>query len=106
MSSFGARGVNIITEFTSGQDKMELHRSFFSGLTPFNLAFETVTSDQQAATSSANIVYNSTSGSLFYNQNGTTDGFGSGGQFASLTPNLTLAASDFVVGSSFYSLPT
>lgn len=102
MSSFGARGVNIITDFTSGQDKMELHRSFFSGLTASNLTFASVTSDQQAAISEAKIVYNSTNGSLFYNQNGAMDSFGgAGGQFASLTPNLMLGVSDFVVGSSF-----
>ncbi|MEH2323847.1 MAG: hypothetical protein V7K32_09775 [Nostoc sp.] len=50
-----------------------------------------------AATSTAKIVYDSVSGQLFYNQNGSTAGFGSGGLFATLTGAPTLAASDFVL---------
>ncbi|ACC82978.1 M10 family metallopeptidase [Nostoc punctiforme] len=45
----------------------------------------------------AKIVYNSTNGSLYYNQNGTAVGFGSGGLFATLSNEPTLAASDFIV---------
>jgi hypothetical protein len=86
-------GVDVITDFTTGQDKIQLNG--FDGLTPGSFSFASVTSDQQAATSGATIVYNSTNGSLFYNQDGATDGFGSGGQFASLSPNLTLTANDF-----------
>jgi Ca2+-binding RTX toxin-like protein len=95
VSSFASMGVDIITDFTSGQDQMYLYRSVFSGLTTIN--FANVTSDQLAASSSGNIVYNSTNGNLFYNSDGVTDGFGSGGLFAMLAPNLTLAASDFVI---------
>ncbi len=95
VSSFASMGVDIITDFTSGQDQMYLYSSVFSGLTTIN--FANVTSDQLAASSSGNIVYNSTNGNLFYNSDGVTDGFGSGGLFATLAPNLTLAASDFVI---------
>jgi Ca2+-binding RTX toxin-like protein len=95
VSSFASMGVDIITDFTSGQDQMYLPSSVFSGLTTIN--FANVTSDQLAASSSANIVYNLTNGNLFYNSDGVTDGFGSGGLFAMLAPNLTLAASDFVI---------
>jgi Ca2+-binding RTX toxin-like protein len=100
-TSFADMGVDTITDFTSGQDSIVLYTFAFAGLDAFNFAFATVTSDQDAATSNANIVYNSTNGSLSYNENGTADGLGSGGQFASLTPNLTLGASDFLVSSSF-----
>jgi hypothetical protein len=58
--------------------------------------FATVTSDAAAATSSAYIVFNSTYGRLFYNENGSADGFGTGGQFATLT-GATLAGSDLIV---------
>ncbi|WP_341526789.1 M10 family metallopeptidase [Nostoc sp. UHCC 0302] len=46
----------------------------------------------------AKIVYDSTNGSLYYNQNGTALGYGSGGLFATLSGAPTLAASDFYVG--------
>jgi hypothetical protein len=34
---------------------------------------------------------------LFFNQNSATNGFGTGGQFATITGAPTLAASDFVI---------
>jgi hypothetical protein len=43
------------------------------------------------------IVYNSVSGQLFYNQNGSAAGFGSGGLFATLTGAPILTASDFIL---------
>ncbi|MEJ6486588.1 M10 family metallopeptidase [Nostoc punctiforme UO1] len=46
---------------------------------------------------SAKIVYNSTNGSLYYNENATALGFGSGGLFATLSNVPTLTASDFSV---------
>ena len=42
----------------------------------------TVESNSDAGTSDAIIVYNSTNGVFFYNANGSTNGFGDGGQFA------------------------
>ncbi|MBW4677184.1 MAG: hemolysin, partial [Desmonostoc geniculatum HA4340-LM1] len=50
-----------------------------------------------AGTSTATIVYDSVSGQLFYNQNGSAAGFGSGGLFATLTGAPTLTASDFLL---------
>ena len=46
-----------------------------------------MTNDSLAAVSGAKIVYNSLNGSLFYNPNGSADGFAdinSGGKFAQL----------------------
>jgi Ca2+-binding RTX toxin-like protein len=97
VGSFADMGVDTITDFTSGQDKLFLLSFTFQGLTLDNFVFASVTSDQQAATSEANIVYNSTNGSLSYNQDAVTDGFGSGGQFATLSPNLALTANDFLI---------
>ncbi|MEH2170200.1 MAG: hypothetical protein V7K41_26825 [Nostoc sp.] len=45
----------------------------------------------------AKIVCDAVSGQLFYNQNGSAPGFGSGGLFATLTGTPTLMASDFVL---------
>jgi Ca2+-binding RTX toxin-like protein len=98
-NSFGEMGVDVITDFSSGQDKIQLYG--FDGVTFGSFSFASVTSDQQAATSDATIVYNSTSGSLSYNQDRATDGFGAGGQFATLSPNLTLTANDFNNYSDF-----
>lgn len=88
-------GVDVIIDFTSGQDLLQLSSFTFEGLTA--IKFASVTSDVEAATSDANIVYNSISGNLFYNQDGVTDSFGSGGIFATLASNLTLAATDFAI---------
>jgi hypothetical protein len=63
--------------------------------------FAVVANVASAATSSAQIVYVSGtgtgSGSLFYNQNGATAGYGTGAQFAAIVGTPTLAASDFIV---------
>lgn len=48
-------------------------------------------------TSSAVIVYDPVSGQLFYNQNRSAAGFGSGGLFATLVGAPTLTESDFVL---------
>lgn len=93
VNSFADYGVDVITDFTSGQDQILLSMSIFSGLTTIN--FASVTSDLEATTSGANIVYNLTNGNLFFNQDAEISGFGSGGQFAKLAANLTLAAPDF-----------
>ncbi|MBD2531758.1 calcium-binding protein, partial [Nostoc flagelliforme FACHB-838] len=47
--------------------------------------------------SNAVIVYDSMTGQLLYNQNGSAAGFGSGGQFAQLTGAPALTASDFII---------
>ncbi|MBD1805023.1 calcium-binding protein [Microcoleus sp. FACHB-SPT15] len=104
-SSFAMMGVDVITDFTSGQDKMVLYtdNNNFSGLSASRFSVAIVTDNNQADKNRADIVYNSTNGSLFYNENGNGNGFGSGGQFATLAPNLTLTANDFIITSSFSS---
>ncbi len=97
-------GVDTIEDFSVLGDKLVLDQTTFSKLTStagegFSKAseFATVTSDSAAATSGAFIVYNSTNGRLFYNQNGSSSGFGSGAQFAALSGNPVLLATDFVI---------
>ena len=99
-----AIGIDTIADFVTGTDKIVLDKTTFTALTSvagagFSLAseFARVTTDTAAATSSARIVYNSTNGNLFYNQNGSTAGLGTGAQFATLTTNPIIAASDFVI---------
>ena len=102
--SSGSVGVDRITDFFKGSDKIVLDKTTFTALQSFAAngfssanEFAVVNSDAAAQTSAAKIVYNLGSGSLFYNQNGTIAGFGTGAQFATLTSNPLLAASDFVI---------
>ncbi|MFB2839450.1 calcium-binding protein [Floridanema evergladense] len=98
-----ALGVDTITDFTSGEDRILLSRQLFSNLSDvvdFSTVFATVNTvnDNLAVeTSSALIVYDSANGNLFYNQNGSELGFGSGGLFAVLSGVTTVIASDFAV---------
>jgi len=101
-------GVDVISGFVSGTDQIHLQRAIFPSLssvggTGFSVAdeFAIVECDAQAATSTADIVYNSVNGNLFYNSNGSDSGFGTGALFITLTDAPTLVATDFEI-SSFY----
>ncbi|MEH2325046.1 MAG: hypothetical protein V7K32_16095 [Nostoc sp.] len=97
-----AVGVDTISDFNHSQgDKIILDKTTFNAITSvagtgFSNAsdFKITTS---AATSTAKIVYDSVSGQLFYNQNGSAAGFGCGGLFATLTGAPTVTASDFIL---------
>jgi Ca2+-binding RTX toxin-like protein len=92
-------GVDRITDFVKGSDKIVLKQSTFGGVTAGNIAV--VGNDSQVNTSSGLIVYSTGTGKLFYNQNGASAGLGTGDQFAKVYSNNTpssipvLAASDF-----------
>ena len=97
-----AVGVDAIADFNSSQgDKIILDKTTFSVITStagtgFSNANDfKITSS--GGSSTAKIIYDAVSGQLFYNQNGSAAGFGSGGLFATLTGAPTLSASDFVV---------
>ncbi|MFM6075545.1 MAG: hypothetical protein ACKPCG_11730, partial [Dolichospermum sp.] len=97
-----SQGLDTISDFTAGNDQISLSKSVFASLTSvvgegFSVAneFAVVEDDDLAGTSNALIVYSSSSGSLFYNQNGAAAGFGTGGEFAILTTAPTLTASNF-----------
>jgi large repetitive protein len=101
-------GVDTITDFTVGQDKIQLSKLVFktnvTAATGSSLLaaanFSTVTTDAAAATAATAIVYNSADGKLFYNPNLAAAGFGGGtsdGQFAQLTAGLNLTYKDFTV---------
>jgi cysteinyl-tRNA synthetase, unknown class len=93
-------GRDTITDFEVGIDKIELNQGIFTKLQPGGLAagdFAIVESKMMASRSSAAIVYDSGSGNLFYNSNGTERGFGDGTTIAKLSGQPNLSASDFVV---------
>lgn len=98
-------GVDEITDFSqTPEDLIILDLTTFTAVqsvsgTGFSIPseFTTVTDDQAAETVDAVIVYNSNNGNLFYNPDGSTPGFGSGGQFAALTNIPSLGAEDFLL---------
>jgi Ca2+-binding RTX toxin-like protein len=104
LSLTNTMGVDTITNFTVGTDKVQLSKSYFSvfastaGNTLAASQFSTVATDAAAAIAASAIVYNSANGKLFYNVDGSTAGFGTnGGQFAQLTAGLSLSATDLTL---------
>jgi Ca2+-binding RTX toxin-like protein len=91
-------GIDIISDFQIFADSIVLDPLTFD----VPLTFATVATDIAAETNSASIVYSSATGNLFYNPNVAASGFGSGGQFATLTNKPTLSKKDF--GQTFTAL--
>jgi Ca2+-binding RTX toxin-like protein len=94
-------GVDGITDFELG-DKIVLSKNTFTNLKSslgegFNNLkdFAVVTNGTAARSSQAFIVYDSVNGDLYYNQNGSSSGLGSGALFATLVNHPSLSASDF-----------
>jgi serralysin len=96
--------IDTVVDFSLG-DKLLLSASTFTALTSslgygFSNLNEFASVTGNADTSSALIVYNSSTGALFYNLNGNAAGFGSGGgQFAVITGSPALTSSDFSIFS-------
>jgi Ca2+-binding RTX toxin-like protein len=89
-------GIDTITDFTRGQDKILLDRSTFTGVK--KISFASVKNLRAAGQSDAAFTYIRRSGALYFNANGRENGFGNGGQFADLTNGLNLNASDLQLG--------
>jgi trimeric autotransporter adhesin len=106
-------GKDTIADFSQiagNQDKILLSKTAFTAITTTVIggsvlanfatvsAVDDISGSTLAGASSAAIVYNTMTGSLFYNQDGTTAGLGTnGGAFATLTTKPLLAASDFSI---------
>ena len=93
-------GIDTITDFQPDLDLILLDRDTFTAITTatggdIGDEFATVTSSPE--TSDAIVVYDSSTGGLFYNANGSAAGFGDGGQFATLSDNPTLTADNFQI---------
>ncbi len=97
-------GLDTLVDFTPTADRIILDKTSFTALTSavgngFSLAteFATVTTNSAVESSPARIVYNISNGGLFYNQNGSAAGFGTGAQFATLLGNPVITATNFVI---------
>jgi len=94
-TALGGGNVDRIADFAAGTDRIALDDAVFAGLAPGALpagAFRAGTSAQDA---DDRILYDSATGALFFDPDGA--GGAAAVQFATLTPGLPLAASDFVV---------
>ncbi|QYX34214.1 M10 family metallopeptidase C-terminal domain-containing protein [Sphaerospermopsis torques-reginae ITEP-024] len=95
-------GVDYITQFDQGQDKIALSKTTFNAITN-NVGetftdFGVVTDDDLVNANAARIVYSQSTGSLFYNQDGNILGTGTVFEFARLgNLDITLASSDFTL---------
>lgn len=97
-------GVDTITDFVRGADKIALSKLTFSAIASASgngLSqpgdFARVANDAAVNRSGALIVYSQATGNLFYNANGKAAGLGTGGQFATLAGAPALTTSDFVI---------
>jgi Ca2+-binding RTX toxin-like protein len=94
-TAFNLTGVDTITDFTRGTDKIELHLDQYSQLAGFNASMLRVNSTGTAQDANDYLVYNTTTKTLSYD----ADGNGSGAKvdIAILTGVTTLSTSDFVI---------
>ncbi len=87
-------GRDVILDFQAGVDRIVLSQTSFGPLTAASLAI--VADDWAVEGSSGAIVYSQGSGQLFYNQNGTGSGLGTGAVLAQLNGDPMLSSADFV----------
>lgn len=94
-TAFNLTGVDTITDFTRGTDKIELHLDQYSQLAGFNSSMLRVNSTGTAQDANDYLIYNTATKTLSYD----ADGNGSGAKvdIAVLTGVSTVSVSDFVV---------
>jgi serralysin len=89
-------GIDVLTDFsrtTGNTDKIVLSSTTFTAGT----TFASMATDELAATSTAYITFSTSTGKLFYNQNGAEVGLGMGGQFATLTGVSSMLETDLAI---------
>ncbi|WP_271168755.1 beta strand repeat-containing protein [Hansschlegelia plantiphila] len=95
-TALGSTNIDHVTDFAAGTDKVRLDDAVFAALSPGALpasAFKDITST--TADSSDRILYNHTTGALFYDVDGS--GATAAKQFAVIDNHPTLTATDFAV---------
>jgi Ca2+-binding RTX toxin-like protein len=95
-TALGANNVDLVFGFTHGMDKIALDDAVFTAIGGLGaLDANAFVVGSAAADASDRIIYNNLTGQLFYDADGS--GAGAAVQFATLSPGLTLTASDFSV---------
>ncbi|MDQ8755946.1 hypothetical protein RCO27_06860, partial [Sphingosinicella sp. LHD-64] len=94
-SALGPDNIDQIVDMTVGTDKIYLDNTIFSTLGDGALAAGAFRTGAAAIEADDRIIYDSSSGALFYDADGS--GTGAAIQFASLSAGLALGAGDFLV---------
>jgi Ca2+-binding RTX toxin-like protein len=97
-TALGAGNVDRIADFSVADDSIHLDDAIFTALTTPGTLDASAFKDIALAARDADdrILYNSTTGSLFYDADGSASAFAPV-KFAALSPGLALSAADFVV---------
>ena len=97
-TELGSGNVDAIADFNVADDTIRLDNAIFTALTETGVLDPSLFKDNAIAPRDADdrIIYNSNTGSLFYDADGTGTAFVAV-KFASLAPGLALTAADFVV---------
>jgi len=91
----GATNIDRITDFTAVDDTIVLSAAVFGGLGVGALTGAAFVTGVAAANGASRIIYNSATGALFHDADGT--GLAGAVQFATLSPGLGLTAADFLI---------
>lgn len=94
-SALGSSNADTISDFNVADDTIALSRSVFAGLSLGALSASDFTRSSRALDASDRIVYDSSTGALYYDADGS--GAGAAVQFATLSRNLALTAADFIL---------
>lgn len=96
-AALGAGNVDRITDFNVAQDTIRLENGIFKGLAAGQLSVAVFVSNKTGLAGDATdrIIYESDTGKLFFDSNGTATGGST--HFATLAPNLALTNADFLV---------
>ena len=86
-------GIDQILDFTPEDDTIFLRKSIFGE----KLTFSQVNNLADASIAEASIVYESSSGSVYYNSDGNIWGFGTGGKFIQLASDLPILVEHFKI---------
>jgi Ca2+-binding RTX toxin-like protein len=93
-TTLGASNIDTITDFSVPNDTIRLDDAVFTGLTAGNyITAAQFTIGAAAADADDRIIYNSTTGALFFDADG--NGAGAAKQFATLSAGLALTTTDF-----------
>jgi serralysin len=94
-TALGAGNIDTISDFSVADDTVRLENAIFTGLAAGTLAASAFHTGTAAADALDRIIYNSATGALLFDNDGT--GAGAAVQFASVSTGLAMTNSDFFV---------